>query len=166
MITKDNIGQNVRQLARLYDEARKGSKEELYYSKLAVLELCGWIEESMDDIILKCCNRTIKRPENRNYIRGIVKRNYAFEYPRFREMLISVIGLSNVEKVEKRLDPIKQSQLEDILKNLKGPRNNAAHTHIKGTAMSIDAPSVTIRNFTIVYDGLKNIETTLHKMGL
>ena len=167
MIARSNIEKNIRQLATLYNSA-KNPKKELYYSKLAVLELCGWIEESMDDIVVKCCNRTIKEARNKKYIREkVVDKNYGFEYERhFKNMLATVIGLSSFEKLERQLDPVKLAQLKSTLGSLKGPRNSAAHTHIKGVAASIDAPSVTLQNFTLVFDGLKNIETNLRTMGL
>ena len=167
MIAIRNIENNIKQLGSLYRSA-SSQKRELYYSKLAILELCGWIEESMDDIILKCCNRNIRDAKNRKYIReNVVDKNYGFDYEKhFKKMLIMVVGLSNVEKIEKRMDPVKLAQLKSTLGSLKGSRNSAAHTHIKGVAVSIDAPSVTVRNLVFVYDGLKNIDDTLRAMRL
>jgi hypothetical protein len=53
MITRSYITSSFKFLDRKYRKATT-SKELFFYSKLAIFELCGWIEESMDDIILRC----------------------------------------------------------------------------------------------------------------
>ena len=116
--------------------------------------------------------RKIKQPKKskktiHNYLKKtVVKKNYGFEYDNnFRKMLIGLIGLINVEKLEKKVDPVKFSQLKSILNSLKEQRNAQAHTHIKGVMQTIDAPSVTQNNFEKVYAGLKDVEKQLKKMG-
>ena len=56
MIARTYILDNLNKLDVRYRKAAT-LKDSLFYSKLAVLELCGWIEESMDDVILRCARR-------------------------------------------------------------------------------------------------------------
>ncbi len=164
MIAKTYIHKNIQELNTLYNKC-SNQKKELYYSKLALLELCGWIEESMDTIVESMASRTLKQSSNRKLVKELIKKNYGFEYDaHFRKMLIHVIGLINVERLEVSIDQAKYFKLKAALGNLKTARNKEAHTHLKGVARSIDAPSVTKYHFFDVYDGLKNIEQQLKLM--
>ncbi len=51
MITKSYLFKTLNRLDRLYNESRTDDKK-IFYSKLALIELCGWIEETMDDDVL------------------------------------------------------------------------------------------------------------------
>ena len=166
MIARSYIENNLIQLDKLYNAAAT-SKGQLYYSKLAMLELCGWIEESMDDIVQKCANRILKLQSSKKFIKKeIIKRTYGFEYQRhFMKMLTSVIGLINIEKLDLKLDISKKTKLESALSTLKVVRNSEAHTHLKGVTRSVDAPSVSISRFRDVFDGLKDIEIKLKELS-
>lgn len=138
-------------------------KKALFYSKLAILELCGWIEESMDDIFRHCANRNLRESRNHSFVENtIIKRVHGFDYHKhFRVMLMQVIGLITIEKVEKRIDQPKLQVMKAALNALIMQRNTEAHTHLKGTTRRLDAPSATKRKFIEVYDGLKSFEYEL-----
>jgi hypothetical protein len=140
----------------------------LFYSKLSILELCGWIEESMDNIIRCCGNRNLKDRTNRQLVeKGIIKRTYGFEYNRhFRKMLIQVVGLIAFERLERRMDSSKLQLMKSALGSLRTLRDTEAHTHLKGVTRRLDAPSVTKARFFDVYHGLREVETGLRKMKL
>ena len=89
------------ELDKLYNNATS-QKKAIYFSKLAVIELCGWIEETLDDIIIKHGNRNLKTVENKNYcLNKIVSSNYGFQYNNnIRPMLINLLGLIQLEKFE------------------------------------------------------------------
>ncbi len=141
------------------------AKEALFCSKLAILELCGWIEESMDDVILRCASRHLKVSANSDYVQQqIVRRTYGFDYKtHFRKMLIQLVGIINVEKLEKNVDSTKQLKLKAVLSALKTARDSEAHTHIKGVTKSINAPSVTLSQFPTIYDGLTAFDEAIRK---
>jgi len=166
MIARSYIESNLKQLDKLYLNAVT-PKSKLYYSKLAMLELCGWIEESMDDIVQKSANRLLRSQASKNYITNtIINPTYGFEYKKhFMKMLSYVVGLINVEKLEDKLDPLKKARLESALGTLKVARNREAHTHLKGVTRQVDAPSITISLFNHVFDGLKDIELNLKELS-
>jgi hypothetical protein len=162
MIAQSYIRGNLAAINRRYLTA-SSQLESLLYSKLAILELCGWIEESMDDIVLRCAMRLLKDPDNRHYCQvNIVRRTYGFDYQEnFRFMLIRLVGLAAVEKVEARVDSAKLSLMESALSTLKSQRNTEAHTHVKGTTRTINAPSVTMSQFVPLYEGLMEFDRVL-----
>jgi len=166
MINKEQIQNNLVQINNSYNKSKR-RRQALYFSKLAILELCGWIEESMDDIIdtlAKCLNK----PANLKFVKEeVIEHTYGFEYHRyFRPMLIQVIGVINVERLEADLDQTKFDMMKSALTSLKKSRNELAHTHVKDTTARIDAPTITQNRFQMVYDGLKDIESCIRKMKL
>lgn len=76
-------------------------------------------------------------------------------------MLTRLIGLINFERLEQTMDQQKLSDLKSTLSSLKEIRNKEAHTHIKGTAKNINAPSTTLNQFEKVYAGLSEFERAL-----
>lgn len=127
--------------------------------------MCGWIEESMDDIVLRCATRHLKNISNKEYVRKqIVRRTHGFDYDyHFRRMLIQLLGIINVENIEKSVDNSKQAQLKAILSTLKSEKDPEAHTHIKGVTRSINAPSVTLSQFPAIFDGLIEYDQVIRK---
>jgi hypothetical protein len=153
MISKVTIEQTIQQLDSLYNNA-SSQKKKIYYSKLGVIELCGWIESTFDQITLGYANRRLTLADNKKFVKKhIIKPNYGFEYyTNVRPMLMKLLGLINLEWIEKRMDSSgKITQLVALLQNLKDARNKAAHTFIKGTTITYDAPSVTLTNFNNLY---------------
>jgi hypothetical protein len=81
-------------------------------------------------------------------------------------MLMQLIGIINLEKLELKLDPAKFDPMKATLEDLKKSRDKEAHTHLKGVTKTLDAPSVTRARFVVIYDGLKEIETSLKRMKI
>lgn len=166
MIGRTYILDSLERLDKMY-RGSTSMKKGLYFSKLAILELCGWIEESMDDIVQRCAIRHLKKKSNRDVFDELVKRTYGFGYEKhFRKMLIRLIGIINIEKLEKKVDPVKLQRLKSNLGSLKENRDGVAHTQLKGTTKRLDAPSVTKRKFLWVYEGLKDFDQELRRLRL
>lgn len=167
MVDKTQIENNLTQIGSLF-QVHIRDNEAPYYSKLAILETCGWIEESMDDIVKSCAERHLANSDNLDYVKDtIIRRTTSFEYERhFRHMLMRVLGIINLEKLEGSLDQHKFTPMKSSLGYLKQRRDEQAHTYIKGTTPRIDAPSVTEKHFQDIYEGLKDIESSIPKIGL
>ncbi len=165
MITKTSILENLRSLESSYNRA-KTAKLAQFFAKLAILELCGWIEESMDHIVLSCGKKHLKVPSNFGYCeKDIVKRTYGFDYQgNFRVMLIKLVGLIAVEKIETKMDTTTREKMIAALSTLKQQRDSEAHTHLKGMTRRINAPSVTIAQFLPVYKGLAELDRLVRLM--
>lgn len=104
MIAKSYIESTLIELDNLFNNSTS-QKKYIYYAKLAIIELCGWIEETIDDIVHRHSNRNLKDTTNKKYCRDkIIKPNYGFQYnENIRPMLISLIGLIEIEKLEKNI---------------------------------------------------------------
>lgn len=167
MIAKTYIQENLRQLDTAYRKSQS-PKHGLYFAKLAILELCGWIEVSMDDIVLKHCSRCIFDSNNTKYVeKQIVGRTSGFDYDvNFRGMLIRLVGIVTCEIIESAVDSTIDTKFKAHLHSLKTARNSLAHTYVKGKpgAVSIDAPSVTKARFPDLYEGLREYETVLKSL--
>jgi hypothetical protein len=165
MIAVSYISHTLNELDKLYNSS-SSQKKAIYFSKLALIELCGWIEEAIDDMILRHSSRHLKDPKNILYCKEIiVMPTYGFQYKKnIRPMLISLIGLIEVEKLEKELEKTsKISLLKGHLGNIKESRNIAAHTHLKGVTRVFNAPSRTIGDFNRIKIILENIDKELRK---
>lgn len=159
MIAKSYIEANLREIERRYNNSTT-QKEPLYFSKLAVLELCGWLEISIDDLVCRAVRRKVRdaRVYN-NFEAETVKPVFGFHYKKhFRKMLCGAIGEITVHKIETSMDQLKRQQLESQLNDLYLNRNSLAHTYLKGITQNIDAPSRTISRFQMAYGGLKEFE--------
>lgn len=164
MITKSYLLKTLNWLDQLYNDPTADDQKTSSYSKLALIELCGWIEETMDDIVLRCAKRCLKSPANLKFIDKTVHNTNSFEYEAFRKMLMMVIGLATLEKIEEQLETTgKISALKGDLGNLKRSRNQAAHTHTKGTLTTYDAPSKTKYNFDRIYALLTELDAELQR---
>jgi len=162
MLAKSYIADNLRKIERLYNTSPSVQKG-LFYSKLAIIELCGWIEISMDDIVLRLATKQLREPNNQKYIeKEIIKRNYNFDYERnFLPMVEAIVGRIGIERMNSRIDNTLIPPLIGALSTLKVVRNQLAHQYIKGTTLVIDAPSLTSARLHIVWAGLKNLEAVL-----
>ena len=165
-IAKTSIRANLKTLYKLYTSSRS-AKKALFYSKLATLELCGWIEETMDRIVRSCAVRNLRDQKNRKLVEEeVIEKTHAFGYKRsFRRMLIQVVGLRGVEIMERTMGSPSLRGLSSTLGSLKSSRDEQAHTHLQGVTRRLDAPSVTIRDFERVSVALAKLETTLKKKG-
>ena len=118
---------------------------------------------SMDDIALRTAKRLIHNNDHLKFFKkDVLKRVHGFEYEQhFRRMLIAIIGLHGVERMEKTIDPLLFDPMCAALNALKPYRDQHAHEYIKGTTLRLDAPSVTIKRFKTVYNGLINVDKVL-----
>ena len=165
MVNKATIARNLRELDSRYRKVSRNPRDPLYFSKLSLIELCGWIEMTMDDIVGDCVRKHLSTSDNLKDMKSVVDRNSGFSYDRhFREMLIRVVGLARVEELEKSLDPEKFERMRSSLNDLSKQRNSAAHTHLKNVTQSLFAPSVINMHFMQVYEGLKDIERCLRRL--
>lgn len=161
MIVKKHIKSTLITLDRRFSEDMKkpNQGDPVFFSKLAILEYCGWIEESLDEIVRRAAKGKIRTSEFRNMLESIILNTHGFEYKKnFRPMLSRVIGLQGAEFIEKSL---KDAGLYEILvselNNMKELRNNAAHTTTKGTTISYPAPSKIREGFEAVLPVFKKM---------
>lgn len=168
MVNKTTIGRILRQLDSRYKKKSRNPRDPLYFSKLALIELCGWIEVTMDGVVLDCAKRHLSDTGNLKYVGDqVIRRTTSFTYEdHFRTMLMRVVGLVKIEKLEKLLDQQKWETMKSSLKWLKEKRDQQAHTYITDVTTTIDAPSVITSHFETVYRGLKDVEMCVRRLDI
>lgn len=164
MIAYSYIKANLHHLDREYTRSAS-TREASYRSKMAILELCGWIEMSMDDAIIRAGARLLKNPKSIKLLNTCVKRNYGFLYePHFQSLVIFLIGVSGCELIESKINTDTFTNFKGDLKTLKTSRDELAHTYTKGTTQHYDSPSITLSRFQNISAGIKAYDEELRSL--
>ncbi len=167
MINAVEIKRNLDEIEARYDRHTDSPRDPLYYSKLALIELCGWIEESMDAVVRDCAKKSLNEVDNISYIEdSVIRRNFSFAYDRhFRSMLIQVLGMPKVEELEGMLDSTKFEAMKSGLDYLKRRRDSLAHTYVSNVTQNVDSPSRLKSYFQTVHDGLIDLEQCILRLN-
>ena len=168
MISKKEIKRNIRFVSSGYKRCKHPLRT-LLYSKMAVIEVGGWVELSMDYLVKRAGAGLVQQKNIDLLDKDIIKNTWGFDYDsNFRKMLIRVIGLTGVEKIEEGLDVAKFTKMNAAIQLLKSARNAVAHTYINppGVTTVVPAPSLTNSYFLDIYDGLANYEKVMKKLKL
>jgi len=174
VIIKKEIHTNLSFLDNKYTEALRSpiAIEPIMYSKLALIEYCGWIEESMDKIAKRATKSKLdhKSEHSFNYEKyfdkTIIGRTSSFQYEDdfIKKMLIPAIGIHKSQSLENVL--IKKRVLETLvteLSNLKIDRNRSAHTYTKYTH-TYSAPSYYINSLNKIFPILRTVYSEIIKI--
>jgi hypothetical protein len=147
----------------LNTEYNKHSGNEIFLSKLSLMEFCGWIEQSFDEILKNYINSKSLEPKNIDYANKIIDDVYSFEEAKIRKMLINILGIVNFGLVETALSS-DWEQFKSTLNNFYKKRCTAAHTHIDRTTQSFDAPSVIRTNLNNLFPIMQKLETEVNRL--
>lgn len=169
MVVKKYIASTLDEMESKYNAALSSPNpnEPTYYSKLALLEYCGWIEETLDQIIRRSIKNKIKTTPFKQMLEySIIRNTHGFQYKEdFRPMLTKGIGIVKTEKIEQYL--IDTNQLYKLISEfeaVKRYRDDAAHTWIVGTTKTYPAPSQTKGRLEDVYPILRDIYNKIIKI--
>ena len=156
-ISSDRIEKILRWLEERYDAAENTEiKETKIYSKMAILELSGWVEESMDAIVWDLVGEKLEDKHEKRRFRKFVDSVSGFTYEKhFLKLLHKAIGIMNREVVERRIDNSILSKFRVALKNLAKSRDHLAHTFSQGTQEYIDSPSTARTYYKDILLGLQ-----------
>ena len=121
----------------------------IMFAKLAVLEYCGWLEESFDELARNCVRSKLRTKQSRDILEARIKITHGFVYQTQARPLIGfALGTVRLLRLEREL--ARDGSLDVLRTNLEYMsqlRNRAAHTFTRGATSSYDAPSAVIRNF-------------------
>ena len=165
MINFVDIEQNILIIEGKYNDPLTSTHEQILYSKLAIIELCGWIEESLDQVMKDYIVRTINTVNQKYVEKKIISLNYGFKYKEnLKYMFGQILGIKNLETFEYLLDdPIGRIIiLESKLKDYSKKRNDAAHNSTPvGTTLTYFAPSTVLGDFHMIKSIFVDIETII-----
>ncbi len=129
------------------------------YAKMAILEYCGWLELTFDEIARNCVRRKLRTFASRKVLEDQIDRTHGFTYNRnVAPLLVYGLGSVKLMQVERKLEATGELQsLKSHLGTMNQSRREAAHTFTSGRTSRFDAPSTTIAS-------LNTIEPTLRKL--
>ena len=163
MVTKEYILKTIERLDRKYNTALEATgvqDDAKFYAKLALLEYCGWLEETFDDVVRNSIRGQLTTQPFQQMFDAIILNTSGFQYQKhFRPMLVRAIGIVSVEKLELQISQngeldILKSQLEAVLYS----RNDAAHTWIQDTTLTYPAPSLIKNRLETVFPIMQLID--------
>ena len=138
----------------------------ILYSKLAVLELCGWIETNIDNILYEYVDSHIIDIDCKKGIRNIIRKNYGFHYDsNLFPLFCSVLGINNFENILDKLTSTDFQNLKGITGTYTDERNKAAHTDTPvGTTRSYKSPSSVLHDYNLIKPAFQTIETQIQAL--
>lgn len=172
-------------LSRLYQkyENRIGDESSLkmaMISKLAILELSGWLEEEHDAIIelgLERINDSLSNSHNqsdrskqnfnklKSHVVKQIDNTHGVSYDNhFCKLLEALLGQAQLIKLEVYLDEFNMTKLQDVLNQLHEKRKALAHTsvfNVSQQSSGLTRPHDLLNDFRIIKPILQNIRTFL-----
>lgn len=138
----------------------------ILYSKLAVIEFCGWIEVSIDTLAKDYLNNSILDQSLKAKVESFIKGHYGFNYERnVLPIICSAIGASNWENIIDRCPSSDFANFLTILGNYKNMRDSAAHTNVViGVTMTYHAPSVVLNDYNRIKPAIQLFESEIAKL--
>lgn len=112
------------------------------YSKLAFLEYCGWLEDSMDAVVEQSTLPYLSSEVFKKTFQNKVTKYTSFKYSDFLEMLIFSVGMIGAEKIVRAMGSdidVFQGLISHV-----GNRNTLAHTHTSEQTPQVQSPSTII----------------------
>jgi hypothetical protein len=159
----------LNQLDVWFAEPSQGPDRPKLLSKLAVLELCGWIEGEQDRQVLLAQSSTLI---DEDWVKlNVIQKNFGFTYgEHFRVMMCKIFGELLVRRVEfenERAFPGSLDQLKSLLGTLWKLRCDYAHADVVANVASqktFNAPSWAINQHRIVAKLLNQYEQSTKKV--
>lgn len=160
MVNYTDIEAKLQRLDTEYNNSILDPDLPIFYSKLAVIEFSGWIEDSVDSIVYDYIDNHIVDPIIKKNIKENVNRNYGFNYSNLFKVFTSVLGVDTWENIEDKLKPQNLVDLVNVTSTFTGIRNKAAHSSIVVMA-TFSSPSTTIAAYNKVKPAMMIIENEI-----
>lgn len=170
MLPSTDIDETLLYLDFQYQAIQKmggGKKFVNIYCKIGLIELCGWIEQAMDEVIHASSART--GCTDLAWLSKETENTYSFHYEEaFRPLLYGLIGQKQYEAMELALNGKAKTafpSMKALLSTLKKPRNIHAHSHLLPATEPINTPSTLRGHQKTIAAGLSEIEMYLTGIG-
>lgn len=164
------IEQTLQDLDDWYNQSLANTERILLLSKLANIELGGWLEEEFDRLIRQVARNRIS---NEKWLeRDVIKNANGFKYKNhWRVMLTKVVGEMFAERIEAEMEakyPTELDCLDTLLNRLWDERCKFAHSDLEANKydcsrqqLQFNAPSHTISEYRVLQKILINYKSVL-----
>lgn len=150
-----------------YTEPGEGGDRPKLLSKLALLELCGWIEGEFDELI---CAAQDGRLDDLAWVKtNVLEKTSGFTYTNhFRPMLVRVVGEVFARRVEQKMEEDFQGEmdrLKEILRTLWKSRCSFAHADVVANVAAqqvFNAPSWTLDQHRVLKKFIEHYKLSMN----
>jgi hypothetical protein len=166
-----DIRDSLDRLSSVYDESILSDDLYLpiYYSKLATIELCGWIEDSFDEVYKKSIQGELITEKYREKVSDKIRNVFGFSYKRhFLPTIVYMKGIVFCEQIDNYLrSDDKYEVFINSLDSVNEKRNLAAHTYVKqlGFTNSFDTPSILKEHYRCIAPFIVKILSYLEELN-
>lgn len=171
MSTDDQIKETLEWLEKRYNEVQEDTEQETaiqkarIYSKMAILELSGWVEESNDKLVLDIANERLTDEHARKRYQNKVNKVMGFRYKsHFLRLIDSAIGVIKRELIEIEMDVATLQNFKNSLHALSESRDQLAHTFSHGTQEAVEGVNLTKRHFERIRNGLQAYKEAIDRI--
>lgn len=151
-------------------------KQELL-SKIAALELCGWLEDTHDALIQKYLDRCTQSPFSKknifktweNQVKKALKDTHGLSYDKhFRSLLSVTLGNITILQLENEIGFLEIEEFTNILNTLHTYRSELAHKSYYNIKQqkTLDTPEVILKKFKYLHKILEKFEYYLENMSI
>ena len=160
MLTSINLKALLNEIDISYQQ-EKDNKKTLLWAKMATIEVSGWTEECIDELLNNYIDSV--NPKCKGKLLEKIEKVYGFDYSNdFRNICVQILGNILFERIENKI-PLECQQLQSALNGLKKNRDRCAHTHILNKE-TIDAPHISLSYLNKIEIGLKKFRMELKKI--
>lgn len=160
MICGKDIRQSLKKCEELYNINKADSYAQQLILKLSLLELCGWIEVSFDQLYYSIA----KTPEERKIIDEKIKNCYSFKYDKFQDMLCLCIGVQNYNMIKNKFTEQNFQLFKGALNNLSQQRDKLAHNNHNFQSPQYFGISDLKKYCITILKSVNNIQKELNKL--
>lgn len=115
MVNYTDIEAKLHRLDTEYNNSILDPDLPIFYSKLAVIEFSGWMEDSVDSIVYDYIDNHIVDPIVKQNIKKNVQGNFGFNYySNLFKVFTSVLGVDTWENIEDKLKPQNLANLVNV----------------------------------------------------
>lgn len=161
MIHSGRVRRTISFLDQQYNKCLTDSDQEVpvLFAKMAVLEYCGWLEATFDEIARNCVRRNLRTFSTRKILEDKITNTHGFTYDKnVRPLLTYGLGAVRLLKVERKLNVRGNlDRLKSDLGRMNTLRREAAHTFTSGRTSRFDAPSRIIADLNRTEPVLKDL---------
>jgi hypothetical protein len=162
-LSGDSLRSLLLDIQKKYDEDNNNLDILCIYSKSALLEFSGWIEERNDELVFNYINDKLDESFKEKLIRKI-SGIHSFKYEKFEQLLVLAIGYVNFQKIIS--EPAINTEFEHFkrtLNSLGKIRDAAAHTHRK-LPQNLNAPNSHLPDLNFLITMFLHFEENLQRL--
>lgn len=172
MLSNAELTTNLQYFEDVYNAAPHDLRVMLLASKASILEVCGWVEQAMDQLVSDAAGRCALSQKRIDWLnQSYISKTYGFTYQKhFEKMIVAVVGYRILEQAEISVGGAILA-MNGSLTSLTPLRNHYAHTHFDHlnpfpkNMSAIPAPTAMNNHAQIVFVGLTELENQLSLLG-